>query len=303
MIVVGIDENGLGPLLGPLVVTAVAFEAKEYHRERFWQVANQILVADDSKKVFKTTKLASAEKATRDWLTTFGVSGQTYLELSEEIVAQHPFQVPCIAEMPAHCLPVPMALPLWSDRETTSGAESLYKLKEHGISPVLIRAFSICPGTFNAVTAPMEMNKFQLDCQLMLALLKIIVRKLGSPVHALCGKVGSTKRYGEWIENVGLARPSTLEESAAISTYDIDSLGRVSFVRDADSLHLPVAVASMVGKYLRELSMRQLNETLHRPGLRRASGYRDKVTAEFVRATADTRAKLGMPEDCFTRNS
>ena len=38
----------------------------------------------------------------------------------------------------------------------------------------------------------------------------------------------------------------------------------------------------MIGKYLRELAMRDLNTLLEKPGLRPASGYRDKVTAEFV---------------------
>ena len=52
MLIIGIDENGLGPLLGPLVVTAVAFEAEEYDRDAFWRIGREYMLADDSKKIF-----------------------------------------------------------------------------------------------------------------------------------------------------------------------------------------------------------------------------------------------------------
>ena len=79
--------------------------------------------------------------------------------------------------------------------------------------------------------------------------------------------------------------------------------GRVSFIRDGDASHLPIAVASMVGKYLRELAMRDINTLLDAPNVRPASGYRDKVTARFIAQTEAARDRIGIKPECFLRNS
>jgi ribonuclease HII len=72
------------------------------------------------------------------------------------------------------------------------------------------------------------------------------------------------------------------------------------FVRDGDALHLPVAVASMIGKYLRELAMERLGASLG-AAEDPPSGYRDGRTKAFVRESAALRAALGLPDSCFLR--
>jgi hypothetical protein len=61
------------------------------------------------------------------------------------------------------------------------------------------------------------------------------------------------------------ARADVLEESPAVSTYELSQTKgagramRVTFMVDAEEAHLPVALASMVSKYTRELLMDRLN--------------------------------------------
>ncbi|UCD85226.1 MAG: hypothetical protein JSU92_03270, partial [Deltaproteobacteria bacterium] len=65
MYIVGIDENGLGPQLGPLVVTGSIFETEgDYHPARFWEEASVPgLTVDDSKKVFSQRDKAKGERS------------------------------------------------------------------------------------------------------------------------------------------------------------------------------------------------------------------------------------------------
>ncbi len=309
MLIIGIDENGLGPLLGPLIVTAVAFETPVYDPELFWQIARGDTPADDSKKLFSRRQIKTAEQATLAWLGAFDAAPSTYAELVGQIVGTSPFPLICFENDPEICKPSSLTLPVWNDRSAIGRANenAVSHIKDmfitSNITPTRVRAFSICPGSFNAATDDPSMNKFKLDFQLMMQLVLDLAADYQGDVLALCGKVGSTQRYGPWLNSKGITKWSAQKEQREQSTYRIDSIGEVTFIRDADALHFPVAVASMVGKYLRELAMFELNQHLGEPGMRPASGYRDRITADFVEKTTNRRLEIGLSDPCFLRNS
>ncbi len=62
-------------------------------------------------------------------------------------------------------------------------------------------------------------------------------------------------------------------------------------------------LASLVGKYVRELSMLRIHLDLraHVPALGAASGYHDPVTTRYIVATALVRRERQIPDDCFER--
>ena len=303
MLVIGIDENGLGPVLGPLLVTAAAFETEQYDAEQFWKAAGAELLTDDSKKIFSSTKLGSAEVAVWAWLRKFGIKPTTYADLFSRIVQPMPVERPCTLE-PAYCGPSATPLPCFAaGKDMAWLSEESKSLAVRGIRPAAVRAFSICPGAFNRACAVEGMNKFALDFMLMLRLVMSLSEGYEGDVLALCGKVGSTRKYGPWFGRFhgGLWMPE--EETPEISTYRIVPFGRISFIRDGDGSHLPIAAASMVGKYLRELAMRDINTLLLSPGIRTASGYRDKITQQFIEKTEALRHEVGLKDACFLRDS
>ncbi|MDD5307596.1 MAG: hypothetical protein PHU25_09790 [Deltaproteobacteria bacterium] len=300
MLVVGVDENGLGPLLGPLVVTAAAFEADAYDTGRFWDALGEDIVAADSKEIFSPSRLDRAEAATLAWLGAFGIRPATDLELEERAGLPMPFARPCPSPVPGPCRVEPIILPAWSGSPTSTDIAG--RLLASGVRVRDVRAMVVCPGAFNRALEAEDTNKLALDFSLMMALVAHFASGWTGEMLLLCGKVGSTRRYGPWLDRAPLGPWLALEEAAESSTYRSGRL-TLSFVRDGDGLHLPVAVASMVGKYLRELGMARLNRVLALPGARPASGYRDRVTAAFVASTADKRRAQGLPDSCFLRRS
>jgi ribonuclease HII len=303
MLVVGVDENGLGPLLGPLVVTAAAFEVDQYDRAGMWRALPGGLRADDSKQLFSRATMAAAERDTLGWLAAMGADAATHADLVRSICLPIPWGIPCGRNEPEICRPDTAALPLWSEPESDRAREDIGETLElRGVRPMLVRSLVACAGAFNRAVDGPTANKLRLDFEMMLHLLVEIAAETGRELTAICGKVGSTRRYGPWLDGLGRFLWTALEEEPASSTYRISGLGTVSFARDADASHLPVAVASMIGKYLRELAMRRLNRGLGRDPARAASGYRDPVTARFVEETARRREELGLEERCFRRS-
>ena len=89
------------------------------------------------------------------------------------------------------------------------------------------------------------------------------------------------------------------------SEYALPGLGRLAFVRDADAKHLVVCLASLVGKYVRDLVtarvVRHHKRTM--PHLPMVSGYHDPVTNRFIADTDHVRRASGFPSDCFERRA
>jgi len=303
VIVVGVDENGLGPILGPLVVTGVAFETPGYDAEAFWRLAGADLPADDSKVIFSAKGRERAERAVLSWLALLGVDTATHRSIVASVSGPLPFPTPC-GDPPATCSPATTSLPAWSSAPSPGVSLGAWNRLDEARVRVLAATCRIaCVGALNRACEAPGMNKLRVDFELMMSAVAALAAETGQEVLALCGKVGSTLRYGPWLEGLGLEGYAIERERRDESTYLIDGVGRVSFIRDADSAHLPVAVASMIGKYVRELAMERLNATLGADGARRASGYRDPVTARFIAETSAAREAARLPDACFLRST
>ena len=305
MLIVGIDENGLGPLLGPLVVTGALFEAPGYDPEDFWRLTGPDLPAADSKQLFSRRRLGAAERATQAWLGLFGVRAGTHAALAEAVCLPPPGVLPCPTGVPLPpCVPDDGPLPRWSDGAPGACTLAAWdRLDRARVRPRRLASHVVCPGLFNARVAEPGLHKLRLDFALMLALVDALTGDADDEVLALCGKIGSTARYGPWLDAHVAAGWTTLTEGPALSAYQLDPRRRLAFVRDGDAAHLPVAVASMIGKYLRELAQARINAALGGDPARSASGYRDRVTAAFVDRSAPRRADIGLVDGCFFRRS
>jgi hypothetical protein len=127
--------------------------------------------------------------------------------------------------------------------------------------------------------------------------------RAGSDVLAICGKVGGMGDYSRFFGPLSMRLHTVLESGRARSGYYFPGVGEVHFVRDVDSRDQLVMLASLVGKYVRELLMSRVSafyieqdDESDRP-----SGYHDPVTERFVKATALARKKRRVPDDCFER--
>jgi hypothetical protein len=146
-------------------------------------------------------------------------------------------------------------------------------------------------------------SRFVIDLHAMERLVLELRARAGQDVVAVCGKVGGFGRYGEAFGPLGGRLHGVIEEGRARSTYRFPGVGEISFVRDGDATDLCVAMASMVGKYLREALMARVVRFYRGelPDLPDASGYYDPVTTAFMDATRLNRQRRAVPDRCFER--
>ncbi|HUT76438.1 MAG TPA: hypothetical protein VM285_02065, partial [Polyangia bacterium] len=221
MRVIGIDENGLGPLLGPLVVTGVAFDASGYDRDAFWTMAGPDLPAADSKLLWDRHRPAAGEGAVRRWLALFRAEAGDHAALLRSIGLPPPLPLPCTA-IPACCAPSTEPLPRWEAGGRGLSLTVWDRFDRARVKPAGIRAFALCPGAFNRSLETGHGNKLRLDCELMLDVLAALAPAApGEETLALLGKVGSTRRYGPWLEAVFPDGFETLDELPERSRYRV----------------------------------------------------------------------------------
>ena len=126
---------------------------------------------------------------------------------------------------------------------------------------------------------------------------------VGTEVDAVCGKVGGIGDYPRYFGPLSGRLHTVLLAERACSAYRFPGLGQLSFVMDADATDALVMLASLVGKYVRELFMGRIGRFHVGAGAPNLpSGYHDPRTDRFVTATAGSPSRARVPPTCFERS-
>ena len=133
-----------------------------------------------------------------------------------------------------------------------------------------------------------------------------LVRRVWNPDHdgpalVIADKHGGRSRYQGLLADVFDVIPMCLDEGLQRSRYRLGQ-SEVRFEARAER-HLPVAVASMVSKYVRELSMEVFNRfwRRHLPDLVPTKGYPTDAR-RFRAEIAHVQTELGIPDAVLWRN-
>jgi ribonuclease HII len=306
---IGIDENGLGPRLGPLVVTAVVATTRgEGHGRAESRPRGKLRERlDDSKKLVAYGDSTLGEAWARALARRMGhrdVRTPDALVRALSLDAAEVLRAPCPGDHAGQC---------WGRAGEAFGCDEallaqvegdLAKLEARGVDVTRAVCVVTCTRRLNEGVAR-GLTRFHLDLHAMERLTLDVRERAGREVVATCGKVGGFDRYEPAFGPLSGRLHAVVAEGRARSEYTFPGVGRIAFVRDADAKHLLVCMASLVGKWVRDTLMTRIVR-YHRaqdPSLPDASGYHDPVTTRFIEATRLTRKKHALPDDCFERKA
>jgi ribonuclease HII len=307
---IGVDENGLGPRLGPMLVTAVMARVTEDGAAVVGRKARGGLAKrlGDSKAMVAYGDVALAEAWARALAARGGArSGFSYGTVDDLVHAialedRDKLRAPCPDHVAAQCWNTNEERFVATDDLVNTIDKDLDKLASKGVDIVAVRSLIVCTKRLNDGLDAGK-SRFTMDLHAMEELILSLRDMAGEEVEAICGKVGGFGKYSGAFGPLGGRMHAILQESRPKSVYRFPGLGDIAFVQDGDATDLLVSLASMVGKWMREVLMERIVRHYQGlvPDLAGASGYHDPVTGKFVEATLLVRKEKRVPGDCFER--
>lgn len=314
--IVGIDEAGYGPNLGPFVMTAVACRVPT-EAANLWQLLSAAvrraddpsdgrLPVGDSKQIYSPGRgLRTLETVVHAALSACRAEPLTTLADAVTWLAPS-----CVEELRAErWYTGGTALPESADADACRDAAHRYDnaCRSVGVHWGLVRSVVVCPARFNDLTAQAG-SKGAVLAHGLTTLLRATCDALpgDEAVAVYVDKHGGRNNYAAMLQTAFdrgfvVAR----EETALRSVYQVGGGTRpvrLTFQPRADADHYSVALASMVSKYLRELFMAEFNAfwQAHIPGLKPTAGY-PVDAVRFYEAIRSVRERFGLPEHAVWR--
>jgi len=311
---IGADENGLGPQLGPMIVTAVMARVARGKERIVTQKPRGHLAKrlGDSKGLVSHGNIGLGEAWTRVLVergagNARNATAKSPADLVQSVSLDDHAELtqPCPSHVEAQCWSVQdeQFEPGDAVKKTMGQLQrDLDRLEQRGLEVVAVRSVIVCTRRLNQA-AERGQSRFVVDLNAMERLIVALRDMAGTDVDAECGKVGGFGKYGKAFGPLGGRLHVVLEEGRARSAYRFAGIGDIAFVRDCDDSNILVGMASLVGKYLRELLMARIVRHYRQQDdrLPAASGYHDPVTGKFVLTTESLRRKARVPDSCFLR--
>jgi ribonuclease HII len=305
LIYAGIDEAGYGPMLGPLCVAATAFVVSDHDADPggdicdLWKKLNRAvcrkrtdkrrrIAVDDSKKLklpndFDSNGSHPLKHLERGVLSFLGagresasVGGSAVCDCDDQLFGE--LSVTCsTAPWYSSSTPLPVA---HSEDELRIAINRLRRtLADEGVACALMRCEAIDAEAFNCQVELMGVKSSVNFCAVMRHIDAIWKRWPHDSPHIVVDRQGGRTHY---LRDLMISYPEAhvqiLEETELLSQYRVEQGGsscKISFAVEAESAYLPVALASMVAKYVRELFMIRLNRYFQglMPELKATAGY------------------------------
>jgi len=328
-LLIGTDEAGYGPNLGPLVVAASAWRLPDADKaaDRLARMAAEIGAAAgsrqplwaDSKQLYKpgsglgaiergvlaalaSIELASTAPTSSMQRASHGIPSDG-AALSERLGIDNPVAT-APAEWPRFmAMTIPVAASPASLAALANSAATI--LPAHGIQLVAVTCRLLHPAAFNALLDS-GLNKSDILSRTTLELAaELRALAPGEPAVVWCDRHGGRKSYAALVGR-HFAEPlvRTLVETAASSAYEIPAAEvRIEFTVGGEA-RVPVALASMTAKYVRELAMAAFNAhwTTLEPGLRPTAGY-PLDARRWREEAAAILARFAIPPDTLWRRA
>jgi ribonuclease HII len=307
--IIGLDEAGYGPNLGPLVQSALAVHVPE-GTGCLWQRlrggVRRACEPDDGRVLIDDSKLVHV-----------GPHGLARLErgvlasvehLSPQPVGHFLARTAC-AETLTDLAGEPWFVgeekhPVVIDPADLTAAAGRLGTAQQSVGVTFRSAHCLVTPAprFNALLDRWDSKSAVLERGVIALLSRALASLEGDePVTCVIDKQGGRNYYAAMVQTaLPNGRVTPLCESAGISDYTVQGLGRevrLMFLPRADAGSLPVALASMVAKYLREVFMRQFNRFWlgHVPDVKPTAGYPGDAQ-RFYDAIRPTMERLGIAE-------
>lgn len=316
--IVGIDEAGYGPNLGPFVMTSVACRVPDaLVSTDLWRALRKAVrrhgKADDDRVVLDDSKLLHSgtnpfRDLERNVLAALVAAGTDVAAGIRDYLDR--FCPAAGAELTEECwFTGTLSLPVLTRPDDYVSAARRFSAacEKQNLAWGLIRSHVLCPLRFNALLDRWNSK----GAVLGLSLVELVRSNYDpadddEPMYFLVDKHGGRNNYAAVLQH-GLPDGMVLahEECQERSTYSVVGLKRkmrLTFEPRADSAHLCVALASMLSKYLREILMLEFNRfwQTHLPDLKPTAGYPGD-SARYYAAIKPVAVRLGIPETALWR--
>ncbi|MCF7974040.1 MAG: hypothetical protein K9N55_09520 [Phycisphaerae bacterium] len=288
-VLVGIDEAGYGPLLGPLVVSCAAFRLPtEDLQSDVWQLLNRsvtktakraagrLLITDSKKAHSKSAGIKHLQRTTLAVCRTLGYSPHTIASLMELL------DPPCLPRLRTYPWYVGLESQTLGQDEADIGIAAnalVHDLKRQKMAFLGLKSRCLDVAYYNERVEVVRNKSNVLFTETCCLLQEALALDKNEDLQVVVDRQGGRIHYRESLLRMFPgADLSIIRETEQMSSYEMTTQNRrarLHFVVKADARCLPVSLASMVSKYVRELLVKRLNEYFISlcPTLKPTAGY------------------------------